>query len=127
MKKEAINVPGFPTSKLFSRMTKFGNLVFISGTTGRDPVTSELAGPDIASQTHQALKNVEGTLKAVGGDLSNVLKITAYLVDFVEKAQFDDVYVQYFPVDPPARNVAQVGDPGTGMRLELQVVAGLSD
>ena len=39
----------------YSPATRVGNLVFVSGQAGRDPVTKALAGPDVEAQAEQTL------------------------------------------------------------------------
>ena len=58
-----------------SPATKFGNLVFVSGQTGRHPVTGEV-GKDIREQTRNVLERIKTILAAAGTSLDNVLTAT---------------------------------------------------
>jgi 2-iminobutanoate/2-iminopropanoate deaminase len=124
MKKEVIPVPGEAPAKHSSRIVRFGNLVFIGGTTGRNFVTKELPS-DIAGQTRQTLENIKTCLQAAGTSVENVLKTTCYLADLSEKQAFDDVYVRFFSVNPPARACFAVAALGPGVKVEIETIAGI--
>ena len=77
-KKEIVQVnPAAPNPNL-SPATRFGNLVFVSGQTGRHPVTGEL-GKDMREQTRNILERIKLILGAAGTSLDNVLTATTYL------------------------------------------------
>lgn len=124
MKKEIVPVPGETPAKHTSRIVRFGNLVFIGGTAGRHFVTKEIPS-DVAGQTRQTLENIKICLEAAGTSLGNVLKMTCYLADLGDKKAFDEVYVAYFPVNPPARACFAVADLGAGIKVEIEAIAGI--
>jgi len=77
-KKEIVQVsPAAPNPNL-SAATKFGNLVFVSGQTGRHPVTGEV-GKDIREQTRNVLERIKLILGAAGTSLDNVLTVTTHV------------------------------------------------
>ena len=124
MKKEIVPVPGETPAKHTSRIVRFGNLVFIGGTAGRHFVTKEIPS-DFAGQTRQTLENIKICLEAAGTSLGNVLKMTCYLADLGDKKAFDEVYISYFPVNPPARACFAVADLGAGIKVEIEAIAGI--
>ena len=126
MKKQVVNIPGTSPVRHLSRAIKWGNLLFIAGTVGRDPATSQMAN-DIAGQTRQTLENIQAACQAAGTSLDNVLKMTCYLQDLADKPAFDEVYVTYFQKDPPTRACFQVGNLGTGVLLEIEAIAGIPE
>jgi len=98
--------------------------VFVSGQGAHDPATGQLAGPDIASQTEQCLKNVEAILKAAGSDLSHVLRCGVFLVDMGEFNAMNAVYARMFGDHRPARTTIQAAAlPGVGLRVEIDCIA----
>ena len=100
-----------------------GNLVFVSGQAGRDPVTGKLA-PDVEAQTAQALKNVETILQAAGSGLHHVVRCGVFLVDMKEFPKMNEVYARTFGAHRPARTTVEVsGLPGEGLRVEIDAVA----
>ncbi len=124
MRKEIVAIHGQQPAKHSSRVVRFGNLIFVAGTTGRDPRTGEMA-EDIGGQTRQALENIRVALEAAGASPSDVLKTTCYLADLADKKGFDEVYIPYFSPDPPARACFQVASLGPGVRVEIESVAGM--
>ena len=100
-----------------------GNLVFVSGQAGRDPVSGSLA-PDVEAQTAQALKNVEAILQAAGSGLPHVLRCGVFLVDMREFPKMNAVYSGAFGAHRPARTTVEVsGLPGEGLRVEIDAIA----
>jgi 2-iminobutanoate/2-iminopropanoate deaminase len=126
--KQVINLAGHSKNNPYlSRAVKFGNLLFVSATAGRNPYTGQFPGADMESQARQAMENLKEVLEEAGTSLSYVLKNTCYLVDIKQKDSFDRVYKEYFPEDPPARFVLQLLDRGTGNLLEIETIAGIPD
>ncbi len=108
----------------YSPATRVGNLVFVSGQAGRDPVTKALAGPDVEAQTEQTLKNIAAILEAAGSGLSHVLRCGVFLVDIAEFPRMNEVYARMFGSHRPARTTVQVSAlPGEGLRVEIDAIA----
>jgi 2-iminobutanoate/2-iminopropanoate deaminase len=102
----------------------FERLVFVSGQGATDPTTGKLAGPDVATQTEQCLKNVEAILKAAGSGLQHVLRCGVFLIDMSEFQQMNAVYARMFADHRPARTTIQAaGLPGEGLRVEIDCIA----
>ena len=75
-KKEVINSAELtPGRAPLSQATRFGNLVFVQGCTGRHPTTGAV-GRDIREQTRFALDRIKLILEAAGTSLENVLANT---------------------------------------------------
>ena len=66
----------------YSPAARAGGFVFVSGQIPRDPVTGEMAGDDIESQTRQVIRNVERALNAAGAALADVVSVIVYIRDF---------------------------------------------
>ena len=100
-----------------------GQLVFVSGQAGRDPVTGRL-GADVTLQTEQALKNIATILEAAGSSLQHVIRCGVFLVDMKEFARMNEVYARAFGAHRPARTTVEVsGLPGEGLLVEIDAVA----
>jgi 2-iminobutanoate/2-iminopropanoate deaminase len=108
-----------------SPATRFGNLVFVSGQTGRHPTTGQ-PGKDIREQTSNVLERIKAVLEAAGTSLDNVLTATVYLVNRDDLAAYNEVYATYFPSNKPARTtvtVAALNAPD--LLIEITVTAGI--
>jgi 2-iminobutanoate/2-iminopropanoate deaminase len=107
----------------YSQGVGAGELVFTAGQLGIVPGTKEFAGPDIESQTRQALENIQAVLEAAGSCLKHVVKITVFLQDIGEFSRMNSVYAEFFPDEPPARSAVQVAALPLGGRVEIEAVA----
>jgi 2-iminobutanoate/2-iminopropanoate deaminase len=107
----------------YSQAVRAGNLVFTAGQIPLDPVSGKLVEGGIREQTHRVLDNLRAVLAASGTDFSKVVKSTVFLDDLKNFAQFNEVYAEYFPHDPPARSTFQVGGLPLGAKVEIEMVA----
>ena len=57
MPRDVITTSSAPSSALFSQAVRAGSHIYLSGTTGADVTTGQLAGDTIQAQTRQALAN----------------------------------------------------------------------
>jgi len=107
----------------YSPGTAFDSLVFVSGQSGRDPLTG-LTAAGVEAQTEQTLKNVETILKAAGTDLQHVLRCGVFLADMAEFPKMNAVYERMFAGHKPARTTVQVSAlPGENLRVEIDCIA----
>ncbi len=108
----------------YSPGVRVGNLLFVSGQVPRDPVTGALVGDDIASQTRQAMDNLERVLRTGGATLRDVVSVSVHLADTNEWSEFDRVYREYMMPPFPTRTV--VGAQLRGIRVEITAVAAIA-
>jgi 2-iminobutanoate/2-iminopropanoate deaminase len=121
-KKEIIQVnPAAPNPNL-SAATKFGNLVFVSGQTGRHPVTGEV-GKDIREQTRNVLERIKLILGAAGTSLDNVLTVTTHVTRREDVPAYNEEYAKYFPTNKPARTTVSAMLNSPEFLVEITVTA----
>jgi 2-iminobutanoate/2-iminopropanoate deaminase len=106
----------------YSQGVRLGDLVFTAGQLGIVPGSKGFAGPDIESQTRQALENLRAVLEAGGSCLQHVVKVTVFLQDIEEFSRMNQVYAEFFSDDPPARSAVQVAALPLGGRVEIEAV-----
>jgi 2-iminobutanoate/2-iminopropanoate deaminase len=123
-RKEVIQVNLAAANPNLSPATRFGNLVFVAGQTGRHPVTGEL-GRDIREQTHYTLQRVKTILEAAGTSLDNVLSVTTHLTKREDLAAYNEEYAKFFPTNKPARTTVEVMLNSPELLIEITVVAGI--
>jgi 2-iminobutanoate/2-iminopropanoate deaminase len=100
-----------------------GNLVYVSGQSGRDPVTDHVAD-DIEAQTEQVLVNIRTILEAAGTSMSNVIRCGVFLTDMREFKRMNAVYERMFAGHKPARTTVAVSElPGPGLKVEIDAIA----
>jgi 2-iminobutanoate/2-iminopropanoate deaminase len=107
----------------YSPGVRVENLIFISGQLPIDMSTKKLAGADIASQTHQAIKNVQCLVEATGASLGNIVKVTVYLKDLGDFKAMNEVYAEYFVHNPPARACVEVARLPYNSLIEIEAIA----
>jgi 2-iminobutanoate/2-iminopropanoate deaminase len=126
MAKTEIRTDRAPTpGGSYSQGIRAGRFVFTAGQVGIDPATGELAGVTISEQTAQALDNVAAVLGEAGATLADVVKVTAFLADMSQFAEYDAVYRTYFPEPRPARS--SIGAGLGRFLVEIEAVAMLPD
>ena len=103
-----------------------GDLLFLSGTVGLDSKRGQLAGNEIEAQARQAMVNLGQVLEAAGSSWDKVVKVTCFLVhakrDF---AGWNNVFKEFFPVDPPARTTVGADIAMEGALIEVELIATL--
>ena len=127
MKKEIVRVGVERPNPNLSLATRFGNLVFVAGQTGRHPATGEV-GRDIREQTRNTLERIKVILAAAGTSLDSVLSATTHLTRVQDLAAYNEEYAKYFPMDKPARTtvtVASLNSPE--LLIEITVIACIPD
>ncbi|MFL5840728.1 MAG: Rid family detoxifying hydrolase [Thermoleophilaceae bacterium] len=121
--REVISGDGVPaTIGPYSAAVRAGDFVYVSGQPGVHPATGEPAGPDLAGQARQAMRNVEAVLRAAGTDLAQVVNTTVLVADISQFAVVNEVFAEAFPTAPPARMTMQVPLP-RGLLISIGCVA----
>lgn len=123
MPRQVISTKDAPSSPLYSQGVLAGGLLFVSGTTGIDPSTGQLAGDTIQDQTRQALTNCQAILGAGGLTLDDVAEIGVLLADPADFAGMNEEYARWFPAEPPARYAAQLGAQIPGLLVSIRMTA----
>ena len=100
-----------------------GDLIFVSGTVGRDMQSGQWP-QDVEGQCEQALRNLEAVLQAAGSDLDEVVKTTIWLTDPSHGAKIAEVYGRAFVPPPPARSAPVVrGFPIPEALISIEAIA----
>ena len=107
----------------FSDAVRVGDLLFLSGKIGNLPGTSKLAPGGIQGETKQTLENIKASLERYGASMDRVVKCTVFLADMGEWSAMNEIYVQYFPDNPPARSAVGVSGLALGARTEIECIA----
>lgn len=107
----------------FSDAARVGNLLFLSGKIGNLPGTLELASGGIQGETRQTLENIKATLERLGSSMEEVVKCTVFLADISEWGAMNEVYVEYFPNNPPARSALGASGLALNARTEIECIA----
>jgi len=126
LKKEIIQVDLAAANPNLSPATRFGNLVFVAGQTGRHPVTGQV-GRDVREQTRYAIERIKMILASAGTSLDNVLTVLTHLTCREDLAAYNDEYAKFFPTNKPARTTVEAMLNFTELLVEITVTACIPD
>ena len=107
----------------FSEAVRVGHMLYLSGQLGFDRATSKLVEGGIAAETRKTLENIKATLEKHGSSMAEVVKCTVFLADINEWADMNEVYVTYFPTNPPARSALGSSGLALDARTEIECMA----
>lgn len=98
-----------------------GDLVYVSGTVGREPDGSI---PDAFDrQAHLALQEADRLLQSAGASLATVLKTTVFLPSQADFGAMNEIYAQYFHEPWPTRSTLVCALALPELRFEIEMVA----
>ena len=122
-KKEVIGGPLEINGRVLSlsRAIRAGDFVFL---TGQIPMRDGVPMTDgsIQDQTRAILDDITETLATADCTREDVVKAMVWLRERTDFPGFNEIYGEYFPVEPPTRS-AIVSDLLVDARVEVEVVA----
>ncbi len=111
----------------YSQAIAANNFVFTSGQIPLDPISGELVGDDIKTQTKRVLENLSAVLEASGSDLAHVVKTTVFLRDMNDFANMNEIYATFFGDNPPARSTVEAARLPRDVRVEIEAIGLVKD
>ena len=109
--------PGFP----YTPVVVSGDLVVTAGQVAND-ATGTVVSDDVEAQCRQVLDNIRACLQAAGCELSDVIKVNAFLPDLGNFDVYNTVYREYFSEPYPARTTVGAAL-APGLHVEVEVIA----
>ncbi len=117
-----------PAGPTYSRGTRAGNLLFVSGCTARG---SDAQGKPLMEQLEETLKRVVGVVKAEGGSPGDIAKITCFvtsIADWTSQPEKQaEIFERYFQGKYPANSLIEISalaEPGLDVEIEAIAVLG---
>ncbi|MGE4334841.1 MAG: RidA family protein [Pigmentiphaga sp.] len=105
----------------FSKAVRIGNTVHLSGVLALD-ANGNLAGDSTAEQTRAVLESIATVLSEMGSGLDRVVKVTVWLADIGDLAEFNAEYIRHFSGAFPVRSCVQA-KLAKGARVEIEAMA----
>jgi len=135
MKKKTYPLYYAGRKQKFARSVVVGDLVFLSGMSGRTMETGYVASDDVREQMIVALDKVRAALEEAGSSMEHIVKTVIYLKDVKDyetmRATEYEYYQRHAPglaEEPPASTFMQPASLSMAdMLVELDVVACLKD
>lgn len=109
-----------------STVIKHGELVYVTGTPPFDPETGEIFGGNIKQQATIILNQLKACVEAAGSSLESVLKCNVYCTSADYFAAVNEVYMEYFPSNWPARMFTVVGPWPGRFDVEIDCIAAVT-
>ena len=110
----------------YSQAVRVGDTVYLSGQIPLDPQTMELVEGDIGARARRVFDNLTAVMQEAGGSLSDIVKLTIYLVDLEQFGEVNEVMAEYFDAPFPSRATVAVAALPKGAPIEVEAVAHLS-
>jgi reactive intermediate/imine deaminase len=119
--REAINsqLPARP----YSQAVRVGHTFYFSGKLGVTEETLAMETGRVEAETRNVMESFRELFQEVGIEFNHVVKGTVYLADVDDYAGMNQVYGEYFPSDPPARECIAAGEILSQGLVEISFVA----
>jgi enamine deaminase RidA (YjgF/YER057c/UK114 family) len=130
----SINPPGLMKAVGYSHAfeVKRGRVLFIAGQVAKDGASQVVGKGDLVAQFRQVCENLRTVLQTAGGTLSDVVKLTIYVLDVDEYKkrgrEIGGVYREYFGKHYPAMTLVgarDLYDREDGCVIEIEGMAAL--
>jgi enamine deaminase RidA (YjgF/YER057c/UK114 family) len=122
-----------PAGFSYAYEVKRGRLVFIAGQVARDETSAVVGKGDMVAQFRQVCRNLQTVMSAAGGDMTDIVKLTIYVLDTagykLHLREIGGVYREYFGKHFPAMTLVgarDLFDAADGCLIEIEGVAALA-
>jgi 2-iminobutanoate/2-iminopropanoate deaminase len=127
MEKQAVSSAAAPKALgPYSQAVRWGDLLFLSGQVGIDPLTNKLVEGGVEAQARRVFANMAAVLAAAGLDLGCLLKTTVFLKDMAHFKAVNEIYAAHVPEPYPARSAVAVKELPLGAEVEIEAIAGIA-
>ena len=110
----------------YSQAVRSGSLLFLSGQIPLDPTTMKLCAVDPRAQIVQVLDNLEAVIRAAGGELRHIVKLSVFLTDLAHFPLVNELMAARFKPPYPARSAVGVASLPRGALVEMDAILDLS-
>ena len=122
--KKVINTDKAPLSTSpVSQCNIIDGTIYIGGQMPRDMKTGKIV-EGAFEQTKLSLEHCLTILKEAGGSIETIGLAIVYVTDLSIKKYVNEVFSEFFPKDPPARNLVEVSEIGEEALIEIALIAG---
>ena len=121
---------GLPPVNGYSHAVAFGGpLIVVSGQVPVDANGRLVGKDDPAAQIRQVFENLSAAVAAAGATMDHVVKLTVFLTDLADLAEFRRIRDAYISAEtPPASSLVQVGGlVNPDFRVEVDALAAVEN
>ena len=131
MKKKTYPLVYAGKKQRFARSVVVGDLIFLSGSSGRTMETGEVSSDNVKDQMIVALDKIRSALDEAGSSMDNIVKTVIYLKRLEDYQTMRDTEVEYYEKyapslieNPPASTFMQPASLSKpSMLVEIDVIA----
>lgn len=121
--RRVVTFDNTPAKRPYTPAIEVNNTLYVSGQIAVDRSTGKLIEGGIEEQARQVLKNLKDVIEKAGYSMENIAKCTVLLADISTYAAVNQIYMEFFPKDPPARVAFAVKDLPMGALIEIDAIA----
>jgi 2-iminobutanoate/2-iminopropanoate deaminase len=121
--RKVITFENTPAKRAYSPAIEVNNTLYVSGQIAVDQATGKIIEGGIELQAKQVLKNLKNVIEKAGYTMENVVKCTVLLSDIATYSTVNQIYMEFFPKDPPVRMAFAVKDLPMGALIEIDAIA----
>ena len=122
--RKIINTSKAPLSTSpVSQCTIINNTIYIGGQMPRDIKTGKIVEGSY-EQTKLSLQYCIAILHEAGGSVDTIGLAIVFVTNLSVKSDVNRVFEEYFPKNPPARNLVEVSAIGENALVEIALIAG---
>ena len=121
--KKVINTNKAPLSTSpVSQCNVINDTIYIGGQMPRDMNTGKIVQGGY-EQAKLSMQHCLAILEEAGGSVETIAMAIVYVTDLSIKDDINKVFAEYFPNDPPARNLVEISEIGESALVEIALIA----
>ena len=121
--KKVINTSKAPLSTSpVSQCNVINDTIYIGGQMPRDMNTGKIVQGGY-EQAKLSMQHCLAILEEAGGSVETIAMAIVYVTDLSIKDDINKVFAEYFPNDPPARNLVEISEIGESALVEIALIA----
>jgi len=121
---ERLTPAGVPVPRgPYSPAVRAGDFLFVSGQGPIDVATDKISYGDIQHETRLVLGNIKRILEGCGASMKDVVKCSVFISDGKDFGAMNQVYVEFFGSDKPARTTVETKFADPKMKVEIDCIA----
>ena len=105
------------------KISDTSSLYLCSGQIGLVPETGQIISEDVLEQAKQVFRNIDAILNNFSLSKENIMKVTVFLTDMSDFAEFNKIYSEWLGSAKPARSTVAVAALPAKAKIELEIIA----